>query len=276
MMNPRRMMSRRPGICLLLPLLILGLSANAQRGDDAPQKTDTTTADTVVVGAENKPAGSGIDTSSVVSGYGESSGTVTADSVIFRTIPDSVIDKWKNNPRYAYANDPDYWRHRRVEEGKPSGSWLNTNAFSYIIYALLAGVLLFAIIRIISENNGLFYRSRSRQSSAGAAGETETPETEDLDERLRFYLERNDHRQAVRYLYLRTLRSLNNKGLIRYDMKTTNQEYLRQLRATPQEAPFRVLTGAYEKVWYGDLPLGDISFRSLHQYFMDFDKTLPS
>jgi Domain of unknown function (DUF4129) len=269
------MMSRRPGVCILLPLLILGLSATAQRGDDAPQKKDTTLADTVVVGAGNTPASPGIDTS-IVSGNSESSGTVTADPVVFRTVPDSAINRWKNNRRFAYANDPDYWRRHKREEKDNSDSWLRSNVFSYLVYTLLAGILLFAIVRIISENNGLFYRRRSRQYSAGGDGETETPETEDLDERIQYYLDRNDHRRAVRYLYLRTLRNLNDRGLIRYDMKSTNQEYLRQLRATPREASFRFLTGAYEKVWYGEFPLSDHSFRSLHQYFTDFDKSLPS
>ncbi len=148
--------------------------------------------------------------------------------------------------------------------------------FSFLIYTLLAAVLIFAIVRIILDNNGLFYRRGSKRASAGAAGEADTPETEDLDERIQYYLARNEHRLAVRYLYLRSLRNLNDRGLIRYDMKSTNQEYLRQLRATPQEASFRFLTGAYEKVWYGEFPLSDHSFRSLLQYFTDFDKTLPS
>ena len=275
MMSPHLKMSRRPGGFLLLPLLILGLSATAQREGDTLSKIDPAQADTVVVGAGNTTASPGIDTS-IVSGNSESSGTVTADAVVFRTVPDSVITRWKNNRRFAYANDPDYWRRHKQEERDSSGSWLRSNGFSYLIYALLAGVLLFAIIRIISENNGLFYRSRSRPSSAGGGGETETSETENVDERIQYYLDRNDHRMAVRYLYLRTLRNLNDRGLIRYDMKSTNQEYLRQLRATPREASFRFLTGAYEKVWYGEFPLSDHSFRSLLQYFTDFDKTLPS
>lgn len=269
------MMRRRTGIVLLLPLLILGLSATAQRDDNAPQKMDTTVADTVVVGSEASPGAAAIDSISSLAGNQETT-TAGPDSIVLRSVPDSVVSRWKNNPHFAYANDPDYWRRRPEANGKPGSSIFLSKWLSPLIYCLLGGVLLFAIVRIISENNlGLFYRSK-RARNTGAAGESDAPEEEDLDARLQYFLDRNDHRQAVRYLYLLSLRKLGDRELIRRGRETTNQEYLRQLRGTPQENAFRFLTGAYEKVWYGEFPLSDASFRQLLDHFTDFDKTLPS
>jgi hypothetical protein len=141
---------------------------------------------------------------------------------------------------------------------------------------VLGGLLVFAILRIMFENNlGLFYRSRAKKKRSGGGDVTDGADlaAEDLDERLRYYLGRNDHRHSVRYLYLRSLRGLGGRGLIKGGGEFTNREYLRQLAGTPQEAAFRFLTSAYEKVWYGDFQLGDDAFRRLHQYFEDFDKT---
>jgi hypothetical protein len=272
--------SYRSGFLLLLPLLFLGVNAGAWQTDQAPaSKMDTTTADTVVIGADAPASSSTLapaDTSTL-SGAGESSATALPDSVIFRSVPDSPVNAWKRNPRFAYANDPGYWRHQR-EEPSPFVLWLarllGSAGFRYFVYIVLGGLLVFAILRIMFENNlGLFYRNRAKRPVAGRAP-NEVAEEEDLDERLQYYLDHHNHRQAVRYLYLRSLRALGERGLIQGGGRATNREYLRQLSGTPQEAPFRFLTGAYEKVWYGEFDLGDQAFRRLHQYFEDFDKTV--
>jgi hypothetical protein len=46
------------------------------------------------------------------------------------------------------------------------------------------------------------------------------------------------------------------------------------MAATPQGSAFRDLTMIYEKVWYGEFPLGDPLFLRLHQFFEDFYKTV--
>jgi hypothetical protein len=254
---------------LLSSFLLLAAGAGARQA-----------ADTVVVGA-TAPPDPPADSSSM-SGASESTEAALPDSVILRVVPDTTVEAWKRDGRFAYANDPAYWRHKNLstEKSRPFSNWLarllHSEGFRYFIYFVLGGLLVFAILRIISENDlGLFYRSRAKKRAGddGAPGEGSAAE-EDLDERLQYYLSRNDHRQAVRYLYLRSLRALGGRGLIQGSARTTNREYLRQLAGTPQEAPFRFLTGAYEKVWYGDFDPGDEAFRRLHTYFEDFDKTV--
>ena len=260
---------RRPGILLLLSFLLPGTGVYARQ-----------TADTVVVGA-NAPSDPPADSSSL-SGAGESTAAGLPDPVTLRMVPDTIVEAWKREGRFAYANDPDYWRRQKSQTGKPNSFllWLirvlGSEGFRYFIYIVLGGLLAFAILRIMSENNlGLFYRNRAKKQGGdtGGPGEGGAAE-EDLDERLQYFLTRNDHRRAVRYLYLRSLRVLAGRGLIQGSARTTNREYLRQLAGTPQEASFRFLTGAYEKVWYGEFDLGDEAFRRLHAYFEDFDKTV--
>ncbi len=266
----------RPVLLLLLPLLLLGAAAGARQAPTS--KVDTTTADTVVVGA-SAPVDAPVDSSSL-SGGGESAAAIPPDSVMLRTVPDTVVEAWQKDRHFAYANDPAYWRRRR-EAPSPFLVWLgrvlSSAGFRYFVYFVLGALLVFAIVRIMFENNlGLFYRNRAnkKRTGGGDAGDGAHPAAADLDERLGYYLGRNDHRQAVRYLYLRSLRGLGERGLIKRSDMSTNREYCRQLAGTPQEAAFRLLTGAYEKVWYGDFQLGDDAFRRLYQYFEDFDKTV--
>jgi hypothetical protein len=272
------MVLRRAGVLFLLLSLGIASRGVAQQSTDTVEKMDTTVADTVVVGGSaSSGSESTIDTSTLVGG--SETGAASAEPASLRTVPDSAIDTYKNDRHYAYANDPAYWRHER-EKPSAFGEWLlqllTSAGFRYFILIGLAGLLLWVIIRVVSENNlHVFYRRRARKSG-GESDIEEASVEEDLDERLQHYLALGDHRQTVRYLYLRSLRGLNERGLIRQTIQATNQEYLRQLSGTSQERPFRFLTTAYEMVWYGEFALGETQFQRLYQHFVDFDKTVRS
>ncbi len=207
--------------------------------------------------------------------------STVADPVILRSIPDSVRDRWRNDEDLAYANDPAYWsrKYRQEETPGPVERLVFNRWFGYSLLFVLGCILLYAIIRIISDNNlRLFYRSPGKKQVA-APQEEPGPLDEDLDGQLLHFLQTKDHRQAVRYLYLKALRLLNDRGLIRFQHQQqsrqalTNREYVQQLGTAPQREPFSNLTGAYEKVWYGGFPLDDTRFEQLHRYFEDFYKT---
>jgi hypothetical protein len=258
------MMIRRCPGWLVLCLLTCRLAAFSQAGD------------TIVVGGEDAGRKTHIDTSYAAAP--ESSGQPDAgEPPVLRRLPDTLVYRWQRDPKYAYANDPEYWKPDRPQ---PDGFslWflrvLNSMAFRYTMLTLLAALLLFAIVRIMMDNNlGLFYR-RTARGPGSEDGTGALPQEEDIDQQLQHYLQLGDKRQATRYLYLKGLHLLSDRNLIRWHADTTNQEYLRQLKDTPPEAAFRFLTRAYERVWYGDFPLSESSFQRLYAYFMDFYKTL--
>lgn len=270
------MVLRRAGILFLLLSLLFIRTGWAQQSTDTTEKLDTTVADTVVVGASTQGGESSLDTSTLADGTERASVQQPAS---LRTVPDSVIAAYKKDRHFAYANDPAYWQ--RVKE-QPNGfaDWLlrvlTSTGFRYFILTALAALLLYVIIRVVSENNlHVFYRKRKRRTGGEEYTDEALPE-EDLDERLQHFLAIGDHRQAIRYLYLRSLRGLDQRGLIHQTIQATNQEYLRQLSGTSQERDFRFLTTAYEKVWYGEFPIGETQFQRLRQHFVDFDKTVLS
>jgi hypothetical protein len=253
----------RAGVILLLSGLLFTLPAAAQSNDTVRVGEETDT----VAAVTDKEAGSGLADSSRL--------PEKAEQVAVRSIPDSVVRQWQKDKDFAYANDPAYWQ-REYRDDTPNGfeRLLFSQWFGYAVLFLLGCVLLYAIVRIIQDNNlRLFYRSPGKKSSGGGPEEGPGPLGEDLEGQLLHFLQIKDYRQSVRYLYLKSLRLLSDRGLIRYHQESTNHEYLQQLSATPQEAPFRDLTIAYEKVWYGEFPLDDRQFGRLHHYFEDFYKT---
>lgn len=249
---------------LLLPLLLFfGHTALSQDKAASDSVTDSVTVDT---------------------GNEDSVGTAASvpDTFVLRTLPDTLVVRWKRDPDLAYANDPRYWRK---EPEKPEDhrfllrliELLNSKVFVYSLYTLLGALLIYAIIRIMKENNvRLFYRSGKKRTGLPGKDSPAEEMGTDLNQQLQHFIQAGDYRQATRYLYLISLTLLNEKGLIRWHQDATNQEYLLQLKGSSWESSFRYLTGIYDRVWYGEFPLGESQFNRLHQYFEDFYKTVPA
>ncbi len=267
------------GITLGLFGLLFWTPAGAQRGDTirVGQETDTAavapppdTTQTV------ETVRSTVDTSIISS---KDASADHAEPVVLRAVADSDVANWEGDRAYEYANDPEYWRwpeyeSRYSDRQAPRQTVLASRWFEWLILLLMGGVLLYAIVRIIVANRlQLFYRAPRRRMPV-KPGEEEDALKDDLDGQLMHFIQTKNYRQAVRFLYLKTLRVLNDRGLIRYRQEATNQEYWQEMRATPQGAPFRNLMVIYEKVWYGEFPLEEPLFGRLHQYFEDFYKSV--
>lgn len=70
-----------------------------------------------------------------------------------------------------------------------------------------------------------------------------------------------DYRTAVRYLYLSSLLTLDERGLLRFDRSKTNREYLRSVAGFPQlSAPLRDVIDVFDRVWYGFQALDENDF----------------
>ncbi|MDO6431217.1 DUF4129 domain-containing protein [Flavitalea sp. BT771] len=192
-----------------------------------------------------------------------------------RSIPDSTIRNLKKQRDFAYANDSAYWK-RPAKDGPSDETFfrlLDSKAFLYFIYIFFGGVLVYALYKIISENNLRFFYKKPVKLGVGPLAEAELPE-EDLDQLLKKAMDQRDHRLATRYLYLKTLRMLEARELIRWHIRSTDEEYARQMDIRPQGESFRRVMGAYERVWYGKFSLSDQQFARLLQYFQDFHTSI--
>lgn len=70
-----------------------------------------------------------------------------------------------------------------------------------------------------------------------------------------------DYRTAVRYLYLASLLTLDERGILRYDRTRTNREYLRTVDNQPElAARLRQVVEVFDQVWYGYQPLDEAAY----------------
>ena len=75
----------------------------------------------------------------------------------------------------------------------------------------------------------------------------------DLDRFLREALEAGKYPDAVRIQFLRIMKSLDQKGHIKWAKEKTNRDYLRELSNFAHIKDLRTQTRIYEKVWYGNM-----------------------
>lgn len=70
-----------------------------------------------------------------------------------------------------------------------------------------------------------------------------------------------DYRSAVRWLYLSSLLTLDERGLLHYDRTRTNREYLRSIGSAPELAhSLRDIVDVFDRVWYGFQPIDAPTF----------------
>ena len=138
-----------------------------------------------------------------------------------------------------------------------------------IMYGLLIAFFLFIIYRVIVVNN-LYMFHRSKKVNHLLDEDEGHIEDDNLDEKIIRAIDQKEHRMAVRYMYLKSLRLLNDRQWIHFHAQATNYEYVNQMSGHKMSAEFRFLTRIYDYVWYGEFPLTTEQFDLVHNNFLHF------
>lgn len=204
---------------------------------------------------------------------------VYADTTVFRQVPDSVALKLKKDKIFEYANDSAYWKEVQVRRKRSSGSdtgfwgafykFFALREVRIIMYILLGILFLWVIYRVIIQNN-LYVFSRANKQRKPDEEEEADVESEDIEEKISKAIAAGNYRAAVRFLYIKTLQLLNNKGWIRYHAQATNHEYILQMSNNKLSNEFNFLTGVYDYVWYGEFELSGDQFGRVQHVFNNF------
>ena len=191
-----------------------------------------------------------------------------------RTVPDSVAGKMKKDKDFLYANDMSYWKEEPRKQNLFDRMLIalsRSTALKYILYALLAAGILFALYQVMVVNN-FFILSRGRRKKKNEDGSEEDTATINLDENISEAISQGNYRHAIRFMYLKTLRVLSDNNLITLHAKSTNQDYIRQMYKHNNLSQFRQLTRIYEYVWYGEFDPTESQFEMIRTNFNRFNQ----
>ena len=217
-----------------------------------------------------------------------------------RNIPGEVVKKWKEDQSFWYANAdikkkrskekvvPEKENGRKGQKRKgeeaineqedndgyiPVGqrSWFQTLLWIVII----AGFAGFLFIYLSGSSMGLFRKKKVKLANA----EEEEVNTEDIfainyQKEIDKAAAQGNHRLAIRLMFLRLLKNMSEKNIIRYTQDKTNLDYLLELQSTNHYKHFFRITRNYEYSWYGKFLVSEDAYNLIRKEFDEFDKEL--
>lgn len=200
------------------------------------------------------------------------SGFTSSDTI--RYVKKNKIGSYLGNPDYAYANDSAYWATQKFSQEPGLGYRILSGP--YLRWILLSGMIvlaLFGIYRLARENS---FSWSSRKNSVYHSGSPEdTAETiPDYEALILRYQSDGNYRMAIRYMYLRLLQTAGAKSGIQIRDSFTNADIALAFGTHPLKSEFRILSGAYDYVFYGGFTPGKELYNSLKNKFEDFQKTI--
>lgn len=135
---------------------------------------------------------------------------------------------------------------------------LGITAIVYIILKL-AGIDAFNIFRRKPASTGLLYDEH-----------IENIHEIDFDAEIEKAITQHNYRIAVRLLYLKCLKQLNDSELIVWQPEKTNSNYINELNNKRQYNTFKTLTRQFEYIWYGEFPINHSIFNNINLMFQQF------
>ena len=123
--------------------------------------------------------------------------------------------------------------------------------------------------------NGIFGRRKNKLLS-----ENEVESVEDLQDVSEYDAlisdaeTKQNYNLAIRYLFLKTLKSLSDRGFVSFTIEKTNQEYLKEMGQNPHSKEFEDVIRNYEYVWYGKHRIFENQYLQLKELFYLFNKKI--
>lgn len=185
--------------------------------------------------------------------------TTPADTLVCDT---TRLAAWQADPVYDYNREllaPEVnimeWLSNQVGKLFKSvfGSHFAQEYTEVILICLGLGFLALIVWLVYRKHPGLFMRSPKGKLPYSV--EEDTIYGVDFEKGISVAVSREDYREAVRLLYLQTLKQLSDAGRIDWQLYKTPTQYIYEVRG----AAFRQLTNHFLRVRYGnfeaDLPL---------------------
>ncbi|RDY58305.1 DUF4129 domain-containing protein [Flagellimonas nanhaiensis] len=145
----------------------------------------------------------------------------------------------------------------------------------YIIYALMGLLVIYLLVRVfINEKfNAIF--SKKAKSIVDIDLAEQHIENVDLDALMSEALNTKNYRLAVRYQFLKILKSLSQQGIIEWHFDKTNMDYQREIGQVDLQKEFKRASYLYENIWYGEQPIDEKGYARTSSHFIHLNSIIP-
>jgi hypothetical protein len=193
-----------------------------------------------------------------------------------RQFDQKALQDFKNKRAFQYdrlrnAFNLREWLIKQLEKlwnkifHRPLGAALASKGLKYFIYILIGFAVLLIIIQLLRLGN-VFSRRKGKIKLNYQEIEEDINEMK-FEDLIRDALQKGNYRYAIRLHYLRTLKDLSDRNLIKWKPEKTNLEYMREMRRHQHGDAFEQLTDIFDWVWYGEFEVNESNYRTLQEPF---------
>ena len=160
------------------------------------------------------------------------------------------------------------WFWRMVAEIFGSGG--GATALMIIPYILILAVIVVIILLVLKNDIRAVFYGKSASVVIDFKEFEEDIHKINFDEMIADAINRTDYRKAIRLHFLKLLKELTDKNLIKWQIDKTNNDYSMELSNGKFSKQFQELALLYEYIWYGDFQLDETNFKNILSKFKDF------
>ena len=194
-----------------------------------------------------------------------------------RKVPAEQIRKLKEDESFWYANAVIEKQEPKKQVAKPGNyvplgqrQWFQTVLWIVII----GGFVAFIMIYLAGNRVGLFSRKNVQDNPSEDGDMPEDIFAINYQKEIEKASNAGNFRLAVRLMYLRLLKQMAEKNIIRYTQDKTNFDYLLQLHPTRYYKDFFRVTRNYEYSWYGKFDVNEHAYKTIRSDFDQLERDL--
>lgn len=146
----------------------------------------------------------------------------------------------------------------------------NLGGLQYILFAILLIGFIILIYHLAGGNFKFNSRNRSYNDD-DIFDENVNIHELDFAAQIEMALSRNDFTEAAKLHFLRSLKNLNDKAVIRWEINKTNKDYFYEIKDMNLRKQFSQLSSLFEYLAYGEFTITEEQFSQVKTLHSDFD-----
>jgi len=258
-------------------IILFGNNINPQF--DASKKTEVQRADTLNV---QSIFADSVKSSAILVSLQHPHIQYDTSDIVVRNVDSIKIKSYLKDKDFMYFEDPEStmtpWERlmnwiskqfMRLTEFEAYGTaW---DIFMYLLIAFAVIAIIFGIYK--SEVKGLFISNKNK-NGLNVSEALEDINTIDFEKMIEEAIANGNYRYAVRLNYLRSLKILSDKEIIKWKIVKTNREFVREIKEAKLKTQFENITSDFESIWYGGFDVDQPQYAQLQLRFLDFNSSL--
>ncbi|TLX77676.1 DUF4129 domain-containing protein [Labilibacter sediminis] len=191
-----------------------------------------------------------------------------------------IMEMYKEMSIYRYdryENPETIWdKIRKWLLSKFINSGIGPKFIIYTLIGLAIFILVFVILKLLGVRLSglLLFSNDTKVTNLNFKAGDDDIYNKNLDSILKTAIERKAYREAVRILYLLSIRALDATSLIDWKPWKTDKEYYYELQQPDHKTQFKNLVINYEYIWYGQFSLDERKFDQIHAEFNAFNHSI--